>query len=149
MIQSYLNMHAERLNDRIEKTYTLSGPEAARDFRHMVEADIDEIGHWKDELKDRLALFVTEIANNAFDHGRGLWKIVVRYDPEHVRVLAYDKGKGFDLDAVPEPGPEDPRGRGLKMMKEEENANIHYFFNRKVFFLSYTNPDFKSNGNFL
>jgi serine/threonine-protein kinase RsbW len=86
----------------------------------QVVEGIDVAGSDRDALAYHLNLVVTEAVTNAMQYGpkddlEAKIRIFLSYENKDLCVRVYDRGAGFDLEAVPEQGEDElsERGRGL------------------------------------
>lgn len=88
---------------------------------------IDQETRLGEDLKQRIALTLSEAATNAVLHGNRENKdkrvaIVIQVMDDNVTVTVTDEGKGFDPDTIPDPVEEEnllkTGGRGLFLMQE-------------------------------
>ncbi|GAB4237914.1 MAG: ATP-binding protein [Acidobacteriota bacterium] len=112
-------MSAER-NPQVELSF---GSDIA--YLDLVEGTTNEIARltgFNDEDLFWIALAVREAVANAIRHGNQgnpaiPVKVVYRWEPNHLKIEVYDKGRGIDESKIPDPlAPENllkPEGRGI------------------------------------
>jgi anti-sigma regulatory factor (Ser/Thr protein kinase) len=66
------------------------------------------------ELLDAVELMVSELATNAVGHVQTSFELTLRRTAQEIRVEVRDHGAGTP--AIRAPGPDDPRGRGLRIV---------------------------------
>lgn len=110
----------------------------ARRFVSGLTADLP------DELRDAVALMVSELATNALVHASSGFEVAIDRSPELVRVSVSDRGDGTP--EVHSPGFTEPHGRGLQIVEalSDQWGIVPYFAGKTVWFqiaLGVVGPD--------
>ncbi|MGA2925541.1 MAG: ATP-binding protein [Solirubrobacteraceae bacterium] len=74
----------------------------------------DALAGSADELLQTVALMVSELATNCIRHVDAEFELTIRRTSSEIRVEVSDRGAG--MPAMRSPGPNDPTGRGLRIV---------------------------------
>lgn len=66
------------------------------------------------EVCEAVELMVSELATNCILHVKTSFQLLIDRSPEEIRVEVTDEGGGVPV--MHDPGPDDPRGRGLRIV---------------------------------
>lgn len=107
-------------------------PELLSHIRSRVAEEARKMPFSPEDIED-IVLATGEAASNAMRHGSSgvLCRIAVRMErrPDSLLVVVSDKGCGFDLESVPEPGPDllSEGGRGIMFMRATMDEVTFHF----------------------
>jgi anti-sigma regulatory factor (Ser/Thr protein kinase) len=103
---------------------------AARRFARDALRDLPPTG------LEVVELMVSELATNCIRHSQSAFEVVIDRTQADVRIEVSDRAGGTPT--VRSPGPEDPRGRGLKiveMLSEDWGVDYHAGDGKTVWFV--------------